>query len=529
MSTEYQAPSADNVLPAETPKATAATNVGESVRRGTRVVLVAQIASQIVSLVVLAWMLRLVDPADYGLLGMVLPVVLLPRMAATLGLFTTVLQRDLAHDELTGVFWLNVTWGLAATATTALAGLWLAHAYAQPAMTPLCLALGLATLIVALSNQHQALLERKFQLAPLAAARLLAQICGGFAGIYSARRGAGLWALVAQQYGELIVLALWAWMLEPWRPGWPTRGKSVHGLVAFSGFYSASQLIYYVAQNLDKLLLPLVFGRAADVAIGLYSQAFSLMTRPAAVLTAPVTGLMVAGLSQARHDRAAHTALAARFFRLVAVALFPCAAGLTAVAPEAMLVLGGARWQTAGWMLAILAPVMAAQGLANLGMHVLSAAGRSGRLLAATSVLVVLLVAGGWVGIAIGRTVLVRWTPDPTIAAALGLAIAYTAVFAGIWFPGYLVWCLRSADVRWANVAWPLLTALVSSLAMGLAVFGLRFIPQLQSLRPELRLAVLIAAGIVIYSVLARREIAWCWREITAQRDGTQHAESANP
>src|SRR5687767_14795288 len=57
-----------------------------TVRRGTRVVLLAQIASQVVSLVVLALMLRLVPPADYGLLGMILPAVMLPRMAATLGL-----------------------------------------------------------------------------------------------------------------------------------------------------------------------------------------------------------------------------------------------------------------------------------------------------------------------------------------------------------------------------------------------------------------------------------------------------------
>ncbi len=471
-----------------------------------------------VSLIVLGWMLRLVEPADYGLLGMALPAILLPRMAATLGLSTAVLQRDLSHDELTSLFWLNVTWGLAATATTALAGLWLADAYSQPVLAPLCLTLGSATLIVALSNQHQALLERKFQLGPLAGARLLAQVCGGFAGIYSARRGAGLWALVAQQYGELIVLALWAWMLEPWRPGWPTRGQSVRGLVVFSRYYSASQLVYYVAQNLDKLLLPLAFGRAADAAIGLYSQAFSLMTRPVSLLTSPVTGLMVAGLSQAQGDRAAHTALVARFFRLVAVTLFPCAAGLAAVAPEVMLVLGGYPWQTAGWMLAILAPAMAAQGLANLGMHVLGAAGRSGRLLVATFALAALLVLGGWAGIQLGRTMLIRWTPDPTIAAAMGLAIAYTLLLAGVWFPAYLVYCLRSAGVRVRDVALPLGPALISALAMGLAVWGLGRVPQIQSLAPAMRLGILVVAGVVIYALLAAREMAWCWGELRAHK-----------
>ena len=38
-------------------------------------VLLAQVASQVLALVVLAWMMRLVAPSDYGLLGMVLPAV----------------------------------------------------------------------------------------------------------------------------------------------------------------------------------------------------------------------------------------------------------------------------------------------------------------------------------------------------------------------------------------------------------------------------------------------------------------------
>jgi PST family polysaccharide transporter len=467
-------------------------------------------------------MMRLVDPADYGLLGMALPAVLLPRMAATLGLFTAVLQRAHSHEELTSLFWMNVTWGLAATAATALAGLWLADAYSLPVLGPLCLMLGSATLLVALSNQHQALLERKFQLGPLAGARLLAQVCGGFAGIYSARRGAGVWALVAQQYGELIVLALWVWMLEPWRPGWPTRGRGIRGLAAFSGYYTASQLVYYVAQNLDKLLLPFIFGRAADTAIGLYSQAFNLMTKPVALLTSPVTGLMVAGLSQARADSAAHTALVARFFRLVAVALFPCAAGLAAVAPEVMLVLGGHQWQTAGWMLAALAPAMAAQGLANLGMHVLGAAGRSGRLFLSTAALAVLLAVGGWTGTQLGRVLLGRWIIDPANAAAVGLAIAYTLLLAGVWFPMHLAYCLRTAGVRIRDAIRPLVPSLIAALAMGIAVWALGRIPPFQSLGPILRLSVLAATGVVIYAVLAARELVWCWRELRANEPDAQ-------
>jgi len=343
--------------------------------------------------------------------------------------------------------------------------------------------------------------------------RLLAQVCGGFAGIYSARSGAGLWALVAQQYGELVILVLWVWLLEPWRPGWPKRGQGERGLLAFSGYYSASQLVYYVTQNLDKLLLPLIFGRAADTAIGLYSQAYNLMTKPVFVLTSPVTGIMIAGLSQAR-DREAHTALVVRFFRLAAIGLFPCAAGLTAVAPDVMLVVGGHQWQAAGWILAALAPAIFAQGLANLGMHVFGAAGRSGRLLLATIALCLLLFAGASAGIYFGRTWLLRLSGDPATAAAIGLAAAYSLVLVAVWFPAYLWFCFRTAEVRARDVLLPLVSSLIAAVLMGLAVWAIGRIPQVQSLAPAVRLSVLVAAGVAVYCILAARELAWGWREL---------------
>ncbi|MEX2176486.1 MAG: oligosaccharide flippase family protein [Pirellulaceae bacterium] len=490
------------------------------VRRGTRTVLLAQVASQIVSIGVLAIMLRLVEPAEYGLLGMILPAVMLPRMAALLGLSTAVLQRDLSSDQLAGLFWLNAVWGLVAAAVTAACGLWLSEAWDEPQLAPLCLALAGATLIAALGSQHQALLERKLLLGPLAGIRLLALACGGFAGIYTARRGAGVWALVAQQYAELLVLSVWVWLVEPWRPGWPKRGgEQAIGLVRFSTYYSLSQLAYYTAQNLDKILLPVLLGARAAPAVGLYSQAFSLMMRPALLLTSPLTGVMVAGLSQASHDRAAHAALVARFFHLVGVGLFPCAAGLLVVAPDVMVVLGGSQWQGAGGVLAALAPALFVQGMINVSMHVLAAAGKSGRLLVATVLLCLLLLPGTLAGFFLGRAYLGSSLGDEVRGATIGLAIGYTSVLVMVWFIPYLWFCLGSAGVRPWAVLRPLWPALRASLLMGLVVGGLTLFPAVQSLAPLPRLGLLVAAGAACYLLLAWREIAWWWHELVHLRD----------
>ncbi|MDX1945411.1 MAG: oligosaccharide flippase family protein [Pirellulaceae bacterium] len=492
-------------------------DLDHQVRHGTRTVLAAQIAAQIVSLVVLAIMMRLVAPAEYGLLGMVLPVVMLPRMATTLGLSTAVLQRKLSAEQLTSLFWLNVTGGLVAAALTALGGVWLAQVYSQPILGPVGLALAGATIIAALGNQHQALLERRLKFAPLAAVRLLSLVAGGIAGIQTARRGGGIWALVAQQYGELAVLTLWVWLIEPWRPGWPRRSASVAGLIRFSGFYSVSQLVYFVAQNLDKVLLPALVGPAADRWVGLYSQAFNFFMKPVYLLTAPLTGVMVAGLSQAV-SREERTALASRFFRLVAMGLFPCAAGLLVTASDVMLVLGGPAWRASGWVLAALAPALLTQGLVNAGGHVLASAGKSGRLLFAMLVLTLLLTQASLVGFFLGREHLTGEVGSPASGGMLGIALGYTAVLLVVWGPAYLWFCLRSADLPPRPVLLPLWRPLLAALAMGLAVFALRQLPVLAAWTPAARLSALVIAGMLVYAFFARGELRWLAGELVSPR-----------
>jgi O-antigen/teichoic acid export membrane protein len=515
MSDENQdAPAEETAAPA------AAGELIQAVRRGTRWVFYAQIAAQLVSLGVLAVMYRLVRPEDYGLLAAALPAVMLPRMAALLGLSTAVLQeRELSQQELSGLFWLNATLGLVAAAVTAVCGPLLAFAYDKPLLGPICLALAVSTIIAALGNQHLALLERELKLREASAARLVALLAGGVAGILTARRGAGVWALVAQQCTELAVLTLWSWMLQPWRPGWPGPTASLRRFFAFSGAYSLSQLVNYAALNLDKVVIPLALGAAGDRVLGLYSQAFNLMMRPVGVLTSPLTGVMVAGLAKARDDDALRNELATKFFRLAGIGLVPCAVGLAVVAPDVMLVLGGPQWSEAGLLLACLAPSIVAQGLNNLGAYVLSAAGRAGQLLVAMSLLLVLLTQAVLAGLYFGRFLAGGNQLELPLAQAYGMALAQTAVLTFVWLGPYLWFCLRTARLDPPAVLRVLLPAVRAALLMGSVVWlSQRLLLQMASIPPGARLAVVVAVGAVTYSLLAQRELRWAVAELTIMR-----------
>lgn len=507
-----------NMTDEELPR-TKADELHAAVRGGTRAVLAGQIGAQLISLVVLGVLMRLVAPEDYGLLAMALPALMLPRMAATLGTgVTTVQGAGLTAGQLNWLFSATVFSGATAAVVTAMLGPLLAWGYAQPLLVPLCAALAGSTLVAALGTQHQALLERELKLAALARLRLLAQATGGAAGIAAAWRGWGVWALVVQQYGELLVLSAGSWLLEPWRPGLPRRGERVVQILQTSGFYSLSTLVVYASQNLEKVLFPLLLGPAASRALGLYSQAFSLLLRPVYLVTVPLFTVLLPALSRSRGDARLTTQLTVKFFRLAAIVLFPCGMGLAVVAPEAMLVLGGDDWRAAGTLLALLAPAIPVLGFFNLASCVFAAAGRTGKLLAAALVLLLIVAQALFAGYLLGKLVTppAEWEFEPILRPALGMAFAYAVVIVVVLFIPYLTFCFRSVGISLGTVLGPLWPALFATLLMGLVVASLRQLLVVQGELPlPLRLLALILAGVLSYALLARRELHWFWSEIT--------------
>jgi PST family polysaccharide transporter len=472
---------------------------------GTRAVAIAQAASQLITLAGLAILFRLLDPAAYGLLGMVLPVLFFLRIFTKLGLNVATVQRpDLSAAEVSALFWVNLALGVATAAATALLAPAVAWFYEEPRLTTLTAALAGTALAVAFGAQHQALLERRMRLGRVAACRVTAQLIAALAAIAAALAGWGVWALVVQQYVEAIAGGLFFWIAEPWRPTRPSRAASVAEHLRFGGYYSAGGVMFFLAGNLDKILVGRWLG---EYALGLYGQAFNLMLKPVALVTEPLTGVMLSALSRAAGDPEARRALLAGFYRLAAIALLPAGVGLALVGDQAMLVLGGEKWSQAGTLIAVLGLAVIGQGLVNIAGPVFTSAGRTDRMffgaVALTVVLAAAYVAGWWLGGQAGH---------PLLGVAWGYALA---MLVALMIP-YTVYCLWASGHRAGPVLATLVRPALAALGMGVLVLLARH--YLAPLPTALQLLLEILIGVAGYALFARREIAWLWSEIRVLR-----------
>ena len=475
-----------------------------AVRRGTGALVVAQIVSQLISVLSLAVLFRLIAPDQYGLLGMVIPVLMFVRIFATLGLHVSTVQRKrLTSSELSGLFWLQIVLGFVTAAVTAMMAPAVALFYGKRELTAITLALAGTSVASALGSHHQALMERQLKLGRLALARIVGQLGGASLAIAAAWAGWNVWALVIQQYVELCILAMTAWFLEPWRPQRPRLSISLRPHLRLGGYFAASSVMFFLATNLDKVLVGRLQG---EHALGLYSQAFNLMIRPVYLVTTPLTGVILASLSRTAHEPAAREELLERFYRMVAIVLFPTGIGLFLVGNEGMQLLGGSDWRQAGPILQALSLAIVAQGFVHIAFPVFSAAGRTDRLfystVAMTLILIPVYLAGNWFG---------RHYNNPP----LGVAYAYSAAMITLLCVPVSSYCLRSSGYAIRPVAVAVFRPLLCALAMGMIVWATDRV--LAHSTPQIvRLCADVGVGVLVYGLLARGDVVWLrrqWRE----------------
>lgn len=360
-----------------------------------------RIGVQVASVVLLA---RLLTPHDYGVVAMVLAVIGVGELLRDFGLSSAAIQApELSRGQRSNLWWITTGLGLALTLATAAAAPLVARLYDEPALVPVVQVLAVTFLLNGFAGQFRASLVRGLRFTRLAALDVLAPVLGlGVAigvALGPAADGGGHWALVAQQLTQALVLAVGLCAAARWWPSLPDRTAPVGGMLRFGGHLVATQVLGYVASNVDALVIGRRFGTTD---LGLYNRGQQLVTTTLSQLRTPTTTVALPVLSriQDQHDR-----FGAYVRRGQVVLGYTLVAGVALVVgatePVVRLVLG-AEWVSATTLLRLLAVAGAMQTLAYVGYWVYLARGLTADLLRYSAVTACLKVAGVLVGSAWG-------------------------------------------------------------------------------------------------------------------------------
>ena len=356
-----------------------------------------QFAMQTVSTVVLA---RLLTPADFGLVAMVTAVTGLASAFADFGLSeATIQQKEINHDQVSALFWINLAIGLGLTLLTAALGPVLVWIYRQPRLLNITFLLSFTFLVGGLRVQPNALLKRQMRFAALAFRDIASYAIAVPLAIIMAWWGAGYWALVALPLTLNTVQMALSWLLVHWRPSLPRRATNIRSLLAFGGNVSVSYLVTNLNRSADGALVGWYWGAGP---LGFYSRAYNLLMLPVRQLSVPAGNVAVPTFSRIQNDP---ERFARYYLRTTSLIMWICAPLFgflfVAAAPVIALILGP-QWGEAGPVFQILAVSALGQVFLDISIWMLVSRGLSGRLLKLLLIISPIIIGAFLIGLPYG-------------------------------------------------------------------------------------------------------------------------------
>lgn len=315
--------------------------------------MVGQVGRIVVLLAGIVVLSRLLTPADYGLMAMILAVIGVAEVFRDFGLSSAAIQaKTLSHGERSNLFWAGGVIGLV-LAVLIVAGSWpIALLYQEPRLQPLTVLLASVFVFSGFTTQFTAELNRSMKLGRLIAGEIAGQVIGLGTGIVLALMGFGVWALAFQQVVQALATMVILWIVSSWNPGWYRRDVSLRPFLKYGAGVAGAQLLGYLSRNVDSIVIGARFGAAQ---LGLYNRAFQLMLLPLHQVNAPAMRVALPVLSRLQDDppRFRRYILAGQFAMLMTVGAL--IALCFAQAPSIILVAVGDQWTGAVPIFRILA------------------------------------------------------------------------------------------------------------------------------------------------------------------------------
>lgn len=334
--------------------------------------IVARYGVQFVVTVALA---RLLAPADFGLIAMLLVFTSAGALLVDSGFGTALVQRQrTSADDETTVF----LCGLGISAIVAV-GLWLgapliARFYAQPTLAPLTRLLLFVLPLSALAAVPDALLTQRLDFRSRANAEVVASLCSGAVAIVLAWRGFGVWSLAWQSMVAVALRALLLFLYSGWRPRGRFCAASFRSLFGFGGYMLMANLLNTTSLRLQSLLIGKLFDSGA---LGYYTLAQSTQQAPTSFISGVLNRVGLPVFATVA-DQPAKLLGAVRFsLRIALFVFFPCMIGIAVAAKPLILILYGARWAPAAPLLTIMAVSATLWPLHVLNLAAIGAQGRS--------------------------------------------------------------------------------------------------------------------------------------------------------
>lgn len=298
--------------------------------------------SQGIQFVITILLARLLTPAEYGVVGIIMIFIIIANVFVQSGFSTALIQKIQADEtDFSSVCYFELAAAVVVYGLLYLAAPSIARFYQIPVLEPIVRVLGIVLFPGVVISVQSAYVSRNMEFKGLFFSTLAASLVSGAVSIGMAYAGFGVWAMVGQQISYYFSLMAVLFVTVTWRPRRCFQFSRVQGMFSFGWKILCASLLDTVFNNLYGLLIGKIYN---EEMLGSYTRGEQFPKLIATNLGSAIQAVLLPAFAANQEDKALVRDMVRRAIRLSSFAVIPMLLGLFAVADTLVLALLGEQW-----------------------------------------------------------------------------------------------------------------------------------------------------------------------------------------
>lgn len=331
--------------------------------------------TQIITFVVGIILARLLEPREFGLIGMIMIFIAVAQSFVDSGFSQALIRKnDCTKRDYNTVFYFNILVSVLFYIILFFSADLISSFFNQVELINIIKVMGLSVILNGFGIVQGVQLTKEIDIKTLAKISAIANTISGGLSIYLAYIGFGVWSLVWRTMLNNFLRIILLWMWHKWRPQLIFSFQSFKELFGFGSKLLASGLLNTVFENLHYLVIGKYF---SPQQLGYYTRALTFANLPSSNINGVIQRVSYPVLAKMQDNPSAVKAGFKKLIKNTMFITFTLMLIMAAVAKPLILTLIGEKWLQSVIYLQLLCFSLMLYPLHSLNLNVLNVKGRS--------------------------------------------------------------------------------------------------------------------------------------------------------
>ncbi|KYJ86993.1 hypothetical protein AS592_00345, partial [Sulfurovum riftiae] len=292
--------------------------------------------------IVTIFLARLLEPAEFGLIAMVMVIIGIAQVFTDVGLGSALIQRRrVLPVHYSSVFYFNIFIASILTLITFLSASWIGAFYNNNQLVSIAQVMSIAFLINAFSSVQATKLRKELNYTALTKANFTASLLSGIIGVFMALNDGGVWSLVTMTLSRGVIFNIYIWMVANWWPSLLFSFKALFQLWGFGFRIFLSGLLDAVFNKLDILIIGKLFTPAT---LGFFERAKSLDQMIVTYSSGSLMSVLFPVLSKIQNDLPRFQRIIIKALGVISFIVFLLLGMMYLISEELIVLLFSEKW-----------------------------------------------------------------------------------------------------------------------------------------------------------------------------------------